>query len=155
MKPKIYRYDYNETVYYAEGYTEEAVRRTLELYLQVPSETLDVGKAPDFNTELKLIWDRRIETHKLTLTKEQTTSRTELKLFKRKQHCVYELRLLLREDINFLNGHQGHIIANEENEVKFWNSKYINDDDLSDIFLNISSAFMLLPNLRTKTSLNA
>lgn len=128
MRPKIYRYEYNKKVYYAEGYKEDSVRRTLELFLQLPNDTLLQGKAPDFNTELKLIWDKRNTTHVLTLTKEQTTSRQELKTFKKKQHCIYELRLLLREDINFLNGHQGHVIANEENEVKFWNSKYIKDD---------------------------
>jgi len=129
MRPKIYRYEYNGKVYYAEGYDEVIIRATLETYLQIIKDTLKVGRAPDFNTELKLIWDRRNTTHVLTLTKEQTTSREQLQLFKRKQHCLYELRLLLREDVNFLeNGHQGHVIANEENEVKFWNCKYIKDD---------------------------
>jgi len=129
MRPKIYRYDYNGKTYYAEGYDETTIRTTLETYLRIQTSTLSVGKAPDFNTELKLIWDRRNTSHVLTLNKEQTTTREQLQVFKRKQHCIYELKLLLKESVNFLeNGHQGHVIANESNEVKFWNSKYIKDD---------------------------
>ena len=128
MRPKIYRYQHNSKTYYAEGYNEGNVRVTLESYLQIPKDSLKPGTAPDFKTELKLIWDKRNKTHTLTLRKEQTTSREQLQSFKRKQHCLYELKLLLKEDVNFLNGHQGHVIADELNEVKFWNSKYITDD---------------------------
>jgi len=125
MKVKIYRYKYNNKNYYAEGYEESNIRLTLENYLQVVPGTLSQGESPDFNTELKLIWDKRNTSHVLTLTKEQTTSREQLKGFKEKQHCIYELNLLLREDKHFLNGFQGHVIANEGNQVKFLNCKII------------------------------
>jgi hypothetical protein len=116
-------------VYYAEGYNEDTIRAAMETYLQIPANTLEAGKAPNFNSELKLIWDRRNTTHKLTLTKEQTTNRDQLALFKKKQHCLYELRLLLKEDVNFLeNGRQGDVVADEKNEVKFWNCRYVKDD---------------------------
>lgn len=128
MRPKIYKYNYKGQTYYAEGYVESSIRLTLENYLQIIPGTLRKGESPDFNSELKLIWDKRNTTHVLTLNKEQTTSRDELKTFKRKQHCLYELRLLLKEDVKFLNGPQGHVIANEDNEVKFWNNLYIADD---------------------------
>lgn len=128
MKVKIYRYKYNNKNYYAEGYDEANIRLTLENYLQVSPGTLKPGESPDFNTELKLIWDKRNTSHVLTLTKEQTTSREELKQFKEKQHCLYELGLLLKEDKNFLNGKQGHIIANEFNQVKFLNCKIVLPD---------------------------
>jgi len=128
MRPKIYRYQHNEKRYYAEGYDEANVRLTLENYLQIVPGSLKPGAKPDFNTELKLIWDKRNTTHVLSLKKEQTTSRAQLQTFRKKQHCVYELRLLLKEDKTFLNGHQGHVIANEDNEVKFLNCKYIKDD---------------------------
>lgn len=132
MKVKIYRYKYNNKTYYAEGYDEVNIRLTLENYLQVVPGTLSVGESPDFNTELKLIWDKRNTSHVLTLTKEQTTSRDQLKLYKDKQHCIYELGLLLKEDKAFLNGLQGHIIANEGNQVKFLNCKMVksNGDEI-------------------------
>ena len=125
MKPKIYKYQHNEKTYYAEGYEEESIRLTLENYLRLPSNSLSKGKSPDFKTELKLLWDRRNTTHVLTLKKEQTTSRNKLNSFRKKQHCVYELRLLLSENQSFISGTQGDVIANENNNVKFWNSKYI------------------------------
>jgi hypothetical protein len=128
MKAKIYKYTYNTKVYYAEGFEEANVKLTLENYLQIKPGSLDKGTAPDFNTELKLIWDKRIKTHVLTLTLDQTTSRAELSSFKKKQHCLYELMLLLREDKSYLNGFQGHVKANEANNVKYWNSKYIKND---------------------------
>ncbi|NQY54795.1 MAG: hypothetical protein HRT42_14635 [Campylobacteraceae bacterium] len=117
MRPKIYRYQHNEKRYYAEGYDEANVRLTLENYLQIVPGSLKSGAKPDFNTELKLIWDKRNTTHVLSLTKEQTTSKIQLQTFRKKQHCIYELRLLLKEDKTFLNGHQGNVIANEDNEV--------------------------------------
>ncbi len=128
MRPKIYKYQYSGKTYYAEGYDEESIRLTMENYLQLKSGTLKKGSSPDFKTELKLIWDRRNTTHVLTLKKEQTTSRKRLKSFKEKQHCIYELRLLLSENETFISGTQGHVIANEDNNVKFWNSKYIKPD---------------------------
>lgn len=128
MRPKIYRYQHNGKRYYAEGYDEANIRLTLENYLQIVPGSLKPGAKPDFNTELKLIWDKRNTTHVLSLKKEQTTSKAQLQTFRKKQHCIYELKLLLKEDKTFLNGHQGHVIANEENEVKFLNCKYIKDD---------------------------
>ena len=125
MRPKIYKYQHNNETYYAEGYEETSIRLTLENYLRLKSGSLLEGKSPDFKTELQLIWDRRNTTHVLTLKKEQTTSRKQLSLFKQKQHCVYELRLLLSENETFISGTQGDVIANENNNVKFWNSKYI------------------------------
>lgn len=128
MKAKIFKYWWNKTVYYAEGFDEPTVRLCLENYLQIPQGSLKTGEKPDLEKELKLIWNKSNKTHKLTLTKEHTTSKEELQLQGKKMHCLYELKLLLKEDERFLSGVRGDIAADEENEVKFWGTKYIHPD---------------------------
>jgi hypothetical protein len=129
MKSTIYKYTYNGKVHYAEGYNEPSIRTALENYLHITPGTLSVGVSPALS-ELKLIWDRSNKTHRLTLSKEQTTPREQLEQQRKKQHAIHELRQLLREDEKFLNGMQGHIIANEENEVRMWNSKVTFEDGI-------------------------
>lgn len=120
MKALIFRYHYNNNSYYVEGYVEEEMRACLEKHLGIELGTLKQGIKPDVNRELKLIWNPKITTHKLTLNKEQTTDRSKLHDYKKKQHCLYELDLFLKQDESFLNGVNDIIITDPINEVEMW-----------------------------------
>ena len=128
MKAVIYKYFHDRVKYYGEGYGEEDIRLALEKHLKLEKGTLRKGVLPDYRRELKLLWNRKNKTHRLTLTKEQTTNKEQLYDFRKKQHTLYELKLLLSEDENFLTGVRGDIVADKDNDIKFWNSKYIKDD---------------------------
>lgn len=130
MKSKIYRYNYNDVDYYAEGYDEDNIRQSMEVYLQLDKDTLSKGISPNFEKELLLIWDKKNTTHYLTLNKRQTTSKDDLKLYKRKQSCLYELSELLKESVDFLEySYHRYILSNKNDDVVFMNSRYIKDDE--------------------------
>ena len=122
MKALIYKYFFNKKTYYAEGYEEEDIRSSLEKHLKVTTGSLKKGVVPSYRKELIRIWDPK-ETNSvftLTLNKRDTTSNEKLSDYKTKQHVLYELNLLLKEDINFLNGINDIVTTNANNEVKLW-----------------------------------
>jgi hypothetical protein len=120
MKPLIFAYKHNNITYYAEGYTEESIRFSVEKKLNLQQGTLQKGRKPDYNKELKEIWNKNNPKMRLLLTKEQTTSKDEIDNNKKKQHCLYELDLLLSEDKAFLSGINDITITDSNLEVKLY-----------------------------------
>jgi hypothetical protein len=126
MKPLIFAYEHNNKTYYAEGFNEESIRKAVEVKLNLPSNTLQKGRKPDYNRELKEIWNRNNKNMTLLLNKDQTTPKEEVDLNKKKQHCMYELDLLLREDKDFLSGVNDNVVMDSTLEVKLYpNTGYI------------------------------
>lgn len=120
MKPLIFAYEHNNKTYYAEGFNEESIRRAVESKLNLPSNTLSRGRKPDYNRELKEIWNRNNKNMNLFLNKEQTTPKEEIDVNKKKQHCMYELDLLLKEDKEFLAGINDMIVMDSGADVKLY-----------------------------------
>lgn len=120
MKPIYFAYDYNGQTYYAEGFSEPAIRKALENKLKIKPGTLSKGRKPDYVKELKEIWNKKNPKMKLFLTKEQTSSKEEIELNKKKQHCLYELELFLKEDKNFLMGTNDIILLDPDNKAMLY-----------------------------------
>lgn len=118
MKAFIYAYQVNDTTYYAEGYNEKDVRSKLEEKLNLQKDSLSKGKRPDFNKELKRIWNPKDKKFYLTLTKVDTTNEKKLADIKAKKNALYELELLLKEDKRFLSGVNEPTIANMSMKAK-------------------------------------
>lgn len=126
MKPLIFSYVHNGNTYYAEGYDENVIREALEKKLGLNENTLKRGRKPNFETELKRIWDKKDKEFFLSLTKEQTTNQEEIENNRRRQHCLYELDLLLKEDQNFLSGINDLVLIDQTNNVElYYNTGHI------------------------------
>jgi hypothetical protein len=120
MKPLIFAYKYDNVTYYAEGYTEEEIRRHVELKLNLQPNTLHRGRKPDYNKELKEIWNKNNKAMRLLLTKEQTSSKEDIEANKKKSHCLYELDLFLAEDKNFLSGVNDIMVNDPDLEIRLF-----------------------------------
>lgn len=120
MKPFIYAYDHNGLTYYAEGFDEPSIRKAVETKLNIEQGSLPKGRRPDYNKELKEIWNKNNKKMKLFLTKEQTSSKDEIEHNKAKQHCLYELDLLLSEDSNFLSGINDILVKHPNSNVMMY-----------------------------------
>lgn len=120
MKSIIFAYEHNNNTYYAEGFDEESIRKAIEKKLNLKPDTLTKGRKPDYNKELKEIWNKNNPAMKLFLTKDQTSSRDEIELNKKKQHCLYELDLFIKEDHKFLSGVNDKVVMEPNNEVRLY-----------------------------------
>lgn len=120
MKPMIFAYEYATKTYYAEGFSEDNIRQAVEKKLNLPPNTLPKGRKPDYNKELKEIWNKANKNMKLFLTKEFTSPRDEIELNKKRQHCIYELGLLLSEDKNFLSGVNDIIVMDPDLDIRLY-----------------------------------
>jgi len=127
LKATIFKYKHVDKIYFAEGYEETQIRTHLEAKLGIPVGTLLKGTAPDFNKELKRIWDKNDNEYYLTLRKEDTVSETELKKKKQERHTLYELELLLKEDPTFLGGVNDILIKDPANNVLMWSQGFISE----------------------------
>jgi hypothetical protein len=127
LKAMIFKYKWNNVVYYAEGYDEAQMRACLEVKLGISAGTLLKGVAPDFNKELKRIWDKNDKDYFLTLRKEDTVSEVDLKKKKQERHTLYELELLLKEDPVFLGGVNDILIKDPANAVLMWAQGFISE----------------------------
>ena len=127
LKATIFKYKHGNTTYFAEGYEEQQIRTHLETKLGIPVGTLLKGTAPDFNKELKRIWDKNDNEYYLTLRKEDTVSETDLKKKKQERHTLYELELLLKEDPVFLGGVNDILIKDPANNTLMWAQGFISE----------------------------
>lgn len=120
IKALIYKYKHNNTTYFVEGYDETTMRTCLEQKLGIESGTLTKGVSPNYTKELKRIWDKNDKAFYLTLKKEETTDESSLKKHKQDRHALYELDLLLSEDMGFIGGLNDIVIKSLDLNLILW-----------------------------------
>jgi hypothetical protein len=153
MKAFIFAYDIEGKTYYGEGYNEEDVRKAIAKSLNLSS--VPKGRRPDFNKELKRIWDKKDKKYFLTVQKENTIS-------KEKQKEIHNIKIL-KEDKKFLSGVNDIIIAQENLEFHLYNNtghimcygnpNGINNDDIYR-FKKLSDAYWYVRNNLIKYNLH-